>query len=82
MNSQPDDIVRVYSGPLALVETYQQTLREAGIDSRVVGTELAGGFGSALPNATELWVHGADLPRAVELLAEEERAASARHSPA
>ena len=64
MTRDPQDVVKVYSGPLVLVEVYQAALTEAGITSNVVGTELVGGVGSALPAAVELWVHRGDVPRA------------------
>ena len=68
MARDPLEVVKVYSGPLVLVETYQAALAEAGITSDVVGTELAGGIGSALPAAVELWVHQADLSRAEAII--------------
>lgn len=71
MKHDEDGVVRVYSGPLVLVEVYKAALEDAGIACRVVGTELAAGFGSALPAATELWVHERDRARAEELLARE-----------
>ena len=64
MTRDPNDVVRAYAGLLELVEVYQAALKEAGIESRVVGTELSGSFGSALPASVELWVHRADLPNA------------------
>lgn len=64
MTHDQNDVVRAYSGPLVLVEVYQAALKEAGIESRVVGTELTGGLGSALPASVELWVHRHDLPKA------------------
>jgi hypothetical protein len=69
-----NDVVRAYAGPLVLVEMYQAALKEAGIDSRVVGTELAGSFGSALPESVELWVHRLDLPNAEAVIERESRA--------
>jgi hypothetical protein len=69
-----NDVVRAYAGPLVLVELYQSALKEAGIASRVVGTELAGGLGSALPAAVELWVHRPDLPNAEAVIERESRA--------
>lgn len=66
-----EGVVRAYSGPLALVEIYQAALAENGIESRVVGTDLSAGLGSALPGTTELWVHENDLPRAAEILSRE-----------
>ncbi len=71
MTCDKDDVVRVYAGPLVLVETYRRVLVEAGIECRVVGTELASGLGSALPESIELWVHQSDLARATEVLERE-----------
>lgn len=73
MKRDEGNVVRVFSGPLVLVEMYQGQLKGAGIESRVVGTELSGGLGSALPGATELWVKEEDLSRAQELLTQEEQ---------
>ena len=73
-----DAVVRAYSGPLVLVEVYQTVLAEAGIESRVVGTDLSAGIGSALPATTELWVHENDLARAQELIAQEAQQAASR----
>ena len=68
MTHDPDDVVKVYSGPLELVEVFQGSLREAGIASNVVGTELAASFGSALPGSTELWIHRAASARAEAII--------------
>jgi hypothetical protein len=68
MARDPLEVVKLYSGPPVLVEVYQAALAEAGITSDVVGTELAGGIGSALPAPVELWVHRADLARARTVL--------------
>lgn len=59
-----NDVVKVASGPLVLIEMWQQALRDAGIDGKVVGTDLSGGFGSAMPNSVELWVNQADEAKA------------------
>lgn len=72
-----DDVVRVYAGPLVLVEVYKAALADEGIEGRVVGTELTASFGSALAGSTELWVHRDDLTRAQEVIAREEKAESA-----
>lgn len=58
------DVVRVYAGPVVTVELYQQALKEAGIDSKVVGLDLTGGLGTALTNSVELWVKSEDAERA------------------
>ena len=79
MTRDPRDVVRVYSGPVVLVEAYRAKLTEAGIACDVVGTELAGGIGSALPGAVELWVHRADLAGAEAVI---DRAAKPGGGPA
>jgi hypothetical protein len=73
MTRDPNDMVRAYAGPLVLVEVYQAALKEAGVESRVVGTELSGGFGSVLPASVELWVHRGDLSRAEAAIERMER---------
>ena len=73
MTRDPHDVVRVYSGPSVLVETYRAALTEAGVACQVVGTELAGSFGSALPESIELWVHRIDLSRAEAVINGEAR---------
>jgi len=65
MSRDPNDVVRVYSGPLTNVESYQQVLRESGIESKVVGTELSASFGSAISDSIELWIHNSDMEKAV-----------------
>lgn len=65
MSRDPNDVVRVYSGPLPEVEAYQQVLRESGIDSKVVGTNLSAGMGSVLQDTIELWIHNGDLEKAI-----------------
>ena len=58
------DIVRIYSGPLVTVELYQQALRDAQIEGKVVGLDLTAGIGSAIADSVELWVRGEDADRA------------------
>lgn len=65
MSRDPDDVVRVYSGNLVVVEAYHEVLKEAGIESRVVGTALESSFGSVIPDSIELWVHRGDGEKAV-----------------
>ncbi|MDY3552976.1 DUF2007 domain-containing protein [Gemmata sp. JC717] len=78
MKRDDGNVVRVFAGPLVLVEMYQGQLKGIGIESRVVGTELAAGLGSALSGSTELWVKEEDLERAKELLTQEEQRAAAK----
>jgi len=65
MSRDPNDVVRVYSGPLIDVEGYQQVLSESGIESKVVGTALTASFGSAISDSIELWIHNSDMEKAV-----------------
>ncbi|HEV3439991.1 MAG TPA: hypothetical protein VG122_21670 [Gemmata sp.] len=60
MKTDANDIVCVASGSLIHVETWHELLATAGIESRVVGDNLAGGRGTALPNSVELCVHRVD----------------------
>ena len=64
MSEQNDNIVKIAHGPLVQIELWQQVLKDAGIESRVVGTDLSSSFGSALPGSLELWVHEADQAKA------------------
>jgi len=64
MSHDPNDVVKVYSGTTQTVETYQQILTEAGIESRVVGEALTSVFGNAIPDTVELWVHRRDVENA------------------
>jgi hypothetical protein len=65
MSHDPNDVVKVYSGPLVTVETYREVLRDARIESRIVGTALTSVFGGAVPDTVELWVHQSDKEKAV-----------------
>jgi hypothetical protein len=71
-NDPIDEVVKVYSGPLVEVEVYQRVLKESGIDSRVVGTDLTASFGSAIPDSIELWVHRGDAEKAVAAIQREQ----------
>jgi hypothetical protein len=64
MRVDPNDLVRVYTGSLTQVEYKHELLEAAGIDSRVVGDNLAAGLGTALLDSIELWVHSADAASA------------------
>jgi hypothetical protein len=64
MTANADDIMCVARGSLIQVETWHEMLAAAGIESRVVGDNLAGGLGTALPNSVELWVHRRDATAA------------------
>lgn len=73
MRENPDDIVRAAVGPMVQVEVWQQALTEAGIESRVVGTDLSGSFGTVLSGSVELWVHSDDLEKAEAAIARIEK---------
>jgi hypothetical protein len=64
----PNDVVRAATGSLVAIETYQRELREAGIDSKVVGLDLKAGLGTALLDSIELWVHRSDAERAAAVI--------------
>ena len=68
MTRDPHDIVKLYSGPIEIVEAHQAALSVEGITSSVVGNELTAGLGSILPAANELWVHSEDFARAEAIL--------------
>ncbi|MFM8273071.1 MAG: putative signal transducing protein [Gemmata sp.] len=58
------DVVRVYTGSVVNAELYQQALRDAGIDAKVVGLELSASLGPAIPNSVELWVKSEEAEKA------------------
>lgn len=64
MTVNEHDVVRVYAGPVVTVELYQQALKDAGVESNVVGLDLSAGLGSALPGSVELWVKSEDAEKA------------------
>ena len=64
MTHDEHDVVRVYSGTVVSAELYQQALKEAGIESKVVGLSLTASFGSAIPDSVELWVKSEDAEKA------------------
>jgi hypothetical protein len=82
MNPSDDDIVRVATGNLVQVEMWQGRLKEAEIESRVVGDDLSSSIGSILPGSVELWVHERDVPRAQEILAKEPDQGEEQEEPA
>jgi hypothetical protein len=65
MTTETHDVVRVASGEMVTMELYQQALREAGVESKVVGDALGTSFGTAIPNSIELWVREEDAEKAV-----------------
>jgi hypothetical protein len=64
MARDTEELVKIFAGPLIEVEMRHAALSEAGIESKVVGTELTASFGSALTDSIELWVASGDLPEA------------------
>ena len=68
MARDPQELVKIFAGPLVEVELRHAALSDAGIESKVVGTELAIGFGAALTNTVELWIHVGDVPEAEDVL--------------
>ena len=69
MTADTNDLVRVAAGSLAEVQFWHDLLREAGIESQVVGDNLAAGLGSALPESVELWVRRAAAVTAAAAIA-------------
>lgn len=69
MATQTNDVVRVASGEMVTIEMYQRALTDAGIESRVVGDELGGSFGTAIQNSIELWVREEDTAGAAAAIA-------------
>lgn len=72
MTGDPDDVVRVASADLVTIELYQGALTDAGITSKVVGTSLGAGIGTAFQNTIELWANAADAERAEAVIREYE----------
>lgn len=68
MAHDPQDLVKIFAGPLVEVELRHAALSDAGLESKVVGDELASGFGTVLNNSIELWIHRGDLPEAEDVL--------------
>jgi hypothetical protein len=64
MRTDPKELERVYTGSFTQVEFMHDLLENAGIESSVVGDNLASGLGTALPDSVELWVHRADAEAA------------------
>jgi hypothetical protein len=78
--SPDEEIVSVARGTMIEVELWEDFLTEAGIQSKVVGTELTASYGTAMPGSVELWVHRRDAARAEEILRKAE-ADSGRSGP-
>lgn len=73
MSADPNDLMRVAAGELIQVQVWGDVLRDAGIDARVVGDNLTGGLGTALPGSVELWVRRADVEAAEASIAVADR---------
>lgn len=65
MTHDPNDVVKLYSGTLETAEAYREVLKDAGIDSRIVGASLTMVFGGAIPDTNELWVHRKDAESSI-----------------
>jgi hypothetical protein len=81
MSANPsDDIVRLATAPNpAQAHLWEQALRQAGVQCKVVGDYLDAGIGDIPGLRAELWVHKNDVARAEEVLNELQQAdASAR----
>jgi hypothetical protein len=64
-----DDVVRLTTAPNAAdAHIWEQALKNAGIDCRVVGDFLDAGVGDIPGMLPEIWVHHADLARAQAVL--------------
>jgi hypothetical protein len=67
--AESDDIVRLVTATNpAQAHIWEQALREAGIQCRVVGDYLDAGLGDIPGVRAELWVHRDDVARAEEVL--------------
>jgi hypothetical protein len=82
MTPNPDEVVRVAKGELVDTEMYQLALKEAGIESKVVGQDLDASFGSALLDSMELYVHARDAERALEIIRKLEESKGKPDKPA
>jgi hypothetical protein len=65
MSHDEHDVVKVYTGDMVTAELYQQALKDAGIDSKVMGLSLSASFGTAIPGSVELLVKGEDEEKAI-----------------
>lgn len=64
MSHDEHDVVKIYAGDMVTTELYQQALKEAGVESKVVGLSLSASFGTAIPGSVELWVKSEDAEKA------------------
>jgi Putative prokaryotic signal transducing protein len=71
--AESDDIVRLVTATNpAQAHIWEQALRDAGIQCRVVGDYLDAGVGDIPGVRAELWVHRDDVARAEAVLKEVE----------
>lgn len=73
MIPHPNDVVKVASGDLVLIELYRNRLVDEGIEAKALGESLEASFGTAIAGSVELWVHRGDADRAADVLREMER---------
>jgi hypothetical protein len=73
-----EEIVRVATGRLVQVELWQQVLKEAGIESNVVGEGLNANLNGVV-DGVELWVAAHDAEKATAALERAEDEAEANH---
>jgi hypothetical protein len=71
--SDPNEAVRVASGPMVEMELLKQDLVDAGIDARVLGEALGASFGTAILGSVEIWVHQKDEAQAKAVIADTEK---------
>lgn len=58
------DVVKFATGSLVEMEALREALADAEVTAKIVGDELATGFGSAIPGSVELWVKQEDAEKA------------------
>lgn len=81
MTHDEHDVVKVYSGSMVSAELYQQAIKEAGINSKVVGLDLTASFGTALADSVELLVRSEDAEKARAVIEAFENTKPARLVP-
>jgi hypothetical protein len=83
-DSDPQEVVRLLTAPNpAQASIWEQALRAAGVDCKVVGEYLDAGIGNIPGIQPEIWVHRRDLAKAREVLERpQERASTTGHSQA
>ncbi len=80
-STDPDEVVRLITASnYVQAHVWEQALRAAGIECRVVGDYLTASVGGVPGVPAEIWVHRNDLERARGLL-EEAKAAPEEDGP-